>query len=176
MRQNKIISIRLFSGLSVFLLFATLAACSAGFFTYNGLVVNEDKLILLDSGGPHDGSWQTDDLAVMYRYTRSGDKMTFSGDIRFADRLKYNYRTLSNFDLWVHLINSENKIAGDRNLSPYRYYTEIDKIPFNQTIDLPPGIKAISFSYSGRASEGGNNMDDQANGGIHLDFWKVPNG
>jgi len=175
MKQNKLISVRLLRGLSILFLVA-IVACSARLFSYKGLEVSENNLIRLENGGPHDGIWSTGDLAVVYRYTRKADNLQISGDIRFEDSLRYNFTRLDHFDLWIHLLNSENKIVEYRNLSPHVHYFEIDKIPFDETIPLPPGINAISFSYSGRASEGGNDRDEKTGGGTSWEFWKTPQG
>jgi len=174
-RCLNILSFRLFAGLSVFIFGSTIIACSAGFFTYNGLVIDEGNLIPLENGGPHDGILKTNDLALMYRYTRTENNLMLSGEIHFNDRLQYNYRQLDKFYLWIHLIDSENKIAGYENLYTHGYYLRIDNISLTKTVQLPPDIKAFSFSYSGRVTEGGC-CDEKFGGGISLDFWRTPNG
>ena len=175
-RRLKILSSRLVAGLSVFLFGSTMIACSAGFFTYNGLVVDEDNLIRLENGGPHDGTLQTNDLTLTYRYTRKENNLMISGEIHFSDRVQYNYRQLDKFYLWIHLIDSENKIAGYENLYTHGHYLRIDDISLAQkTVQLPSDIKAFSFSYSGRVIEGGC-CDKNFGAGTSLDFWRTPNG
>lgn len=175
LRRLKILSFRLAAGLSVFLFGSTIIACSAGFYTYNGLVVDEDNLIRLESGGPHDGVLKTNDLKLMYRYTRKENNLMISGEIHFNDRLQYNYRQLDKFYLWIHLIDSENKITGHVNLYTHEHYLRIDDISLTKTVQLPADIKAVGFSYSGRVIEGGC-CDEKFGGGTSLDFWRTPNG
>jgi hypothetical protein len=159
---------------AVILLATVLGACRFASFTYRGITVAEEDIIVLEEGGPHAEVWKTEDLAVKYSYHKEADRLKFSGLIDFDDSLKYNFTRLDTFDLWIHFLDAENTILAYHYLSPRSLYHEIIEIPFDIDFALPPGTRSISFSYEGFASEGGSNRLDPQGGGTSWYFWRTP--
>lgn len=159
---------------AVILLTTVLGACRFGSFTYRGVTVAEENIIVLKEAGPHEEVWKTEDLSVKYSYHKEADRLKFSGLIDFDDSLKYNFTRLDDFDLLIHFLDAENTILAYQYLSSQSYYYEIVEIPFDIDFALPPGTRSISFSYEGEASEGGSNRFDPQDGGTFWHFWRTP--
>ena len=156
--------------------FTSFISCKKTRLNYYGLNVPQEKLVSLKSGGPHEYSWQTEDITVQYQFTHNENSFKLSGWVDFSNNIK-NYRQLEYFYLWVHFIDSENKIIATTDLLPLAYFYEVNKMSFEKTIELPPGVKAFVFSYSGYATEisGGGGPGD-SDGGTDWKFWKTPHG
>ena len=175
MKCKKMILTFLLGTMSLFLL-STLMGCASFSSNYKGLVVPPENLIALKNEGSHEGKWETEDISVTYRYTRNVDSLKISGLIDFDDRLKGNFNRLEDFDLWVHFVNSENKIADNIRISPFTAFNQIEAAPFERNITLPPETQAIVFSYRGHVGEDSTGGTDKPDGGISWTFWKTPLG
>ena len=172
MRLKKTTRVILIS--AVILLATVLGACRFASFTYRGVTVADENIIVLKKAGPHAEVWKTEDLSVKYSYHKEADRLKFSGLIDFDDHLKYNFTRLDYFDLLIHFLDAENTILAYQSLSPLPFYFEIAEIPFDIEFALPPGTRFISFSYGGEASEGGSNRFDPQGGGTSWRFWRTP--
>ena len=67
MRKKKKALVK-FKAVGWFFLIIVLVACGGRFTTYNGSWVAEDHRISLQDGGPHEGNWQTRDVAIEFAY------------------------------------------------------------------------------------------------------------
>ncbi len=161
----------------VILMISILVSCSSLSFSYIGLTVPENNLIYLKNEGTHEGLYQTGDITVNYTYSKNEGRLKISGLINFDNSLKYNFSRIDYFDLWIHFVNSENKIIKNISVSPITFFNEIEATPFEKILELPPDTKAIVFSYSGRVSDGGSSSKDEVGGGgSSWKFWKTPQG
>ncbi len=158
------------SGIICLFLLSTLMGCISFSSDYKGLIVPSENLIVLQNQGSHEGKWQAEDIFVTYHYTRSVDILKISGLIDFADSLKGNFTRLDDFDLWIHFVNSENKITGNIRISPFTAFNQIEAAPFEKNVELPADTQAMVFAYSGRASDAGGQ------GELSETFWKTPQG
>ncbi len=142
--------------------------CHSRHIPFLGLPIPAKSQLGLIEGGNHNGTWHSDDLVIDYRYTRTPSHLKISGSIDFADGIKNSYTQLDHFFLWLHLIDREDKIVGyrriDQQVSPYR----IEKAPFHSEIEISPQIKAVVFSYSGRAIA----ADEDST--MIMNFWRLP--
>lgn len=174
MKFNKLHSAVLWGFTSVCLL-TTLVACGSIFRSYKGLTVPAENLIALQNEGPHEGSWQTEDVSINYQYTKDVDNFKISGLIDFDESLKANYNRLDDFMLRIYFVNSENKIIGNLPVSPFTFFDRIEETSFKRNVVLPPDTHAMVFSYSGSVSEGGSAKGRQGEGGGGgWNFWKLP--
>lgn len=145
-----------------------LVSCHTRFVPFQGMQIAEQNQIRLNEGGGYQGSWVSEDVIIYYRYTKRPTHLHISGTIDFTDSLKNTYTGLEHFFLWLHLIDDENKIVGFKRIDQKVLSYPIEKAPFDADIEISAGIKAITFSYSGSATE---NSED---GNLMMDFWKLP--
>ena len=130
----------------------------------------EDNFVLLD-GGPHEGSWEDANIITSFTYNNESDGFEFDGIVELTSRLDMTFRTVRSFSVRANFMDAEKKIlrsvvivnAGNQAIRLWR---------FTQNIDMPPEVKMLNFSYSGRAMEGGS----KGPGGDGTDtfFWRVP--
>jgi len=158
------------------LLLVSLAGCALLAKNYGNKIIPEKNLIALKTGGPYEGTWSTEDVIFNYRYTRKDGQLTISGTIDFADSLK-SFDKLDYFDFWIYFTNADNKIAGHLLISPKTFFDELEASTFEKTLTLSPDLKAMVFSYRGRASDSGSGGGDSIrDGGTSWIFWKTPLG
>jgi hypothetical protein len=150
--------------------------------SYQGRMVPEEDRIALEQG-QQTARWKGDDLSVEYRYTHDQNVLDISGVVRFADVVTYNFDSVSNFHLSVFFADSQGKIVGNRGLiTVARLWktagTEMDTIPFQTRIVLPPGAETLAFGYSGfgtsSGGSGGHGRHGGGGGGGGGSFWKYP--
>lgn len=161
----------------VFMLFlaASLLSCQSISLNYVGTAVPEQKHIPLKTGSPQEGTWQTMDITVQYRYQCNADNLALEGLVDFSDSLK-DFNILKYFDLWIHLIGPDGTIIVSKNISPQAYYYEIIATPFKTNLPLPADTRAFVFSYSGLASDGGGRRTGLGNDRSEWKFWQTPHG
>ncbi|HIJ55369.1 MAG TPA: hypothetical protein HPQ03_04505 [Deltaproteobacteria bacterium] len=139
------------------------------YFTYKGQEVAEADRIEIKEGGPYTGSWDTRDLSLDYVYEQKKDSFTLSGKVTFNKHIIYNFRLLDYFDLRVHFVDGSGKIIEGKGIVSSGHHVEIENLPFKKQFALPSGAVAMVFSYSGRASE----LGDEA-GRTDYEFWESP--
>ena len=142
--------------------------CHSYLIPYQGQTVSEKNQIRLDDGKDRFGSWQSEDVIVEFSYTKTTSLLSITGFIDFDDSLKNSYTSLEHFFLWLHLIDAENKIVGFKRIDQKILSNPIEKAPFHAEIELSPGVKAMTFSYSGKATE------HSEDGSLMTVFWKLP--
>lgn len=158
---------------SLMILFSLAAAlgCQAKHTSYRGTIATQENNVPLHENGPHQGRWEDSNIIVNYTFNHQPGGFEFSGDIELAPRLTKSFLTVNNFSVNANFIDDEKKILNSITLvitGPQA----IRQWRFAHTLDLPPEARAINFSYSGRAAEGGT----QGRGGDGIDtfFWRVP--
>ena len=130
----------------------------------------EDNFVLLD-GGPHEGRWEDANIITSFTYNNQSDRFEFKGILELTSRLHMSFRTVRSFSVRANFMDEEKKIlksvvivnAGNQAIRLWR---------FTRDIDMPPEVRMLNFSYSGRAMEGGSRSPGGDGGDTF--FWRVP--
>jgi hypothetical protein len=161
-----------------FLIIILLVACAGRLTTYNGLWVAEDKRISLQDGGPHEGNWQTRDVAIEYAYQQKPQNLQISGVVKLGNYLTNGFRTLDYLILDIYTLDADGIVLNSELMLNYGYRRNLDfvgEISFNNQLALLPDTAAIAFGYRGRVSEGGGTIPRSGGrDGIAWEFWKIP--
>ena len=146
-------------------LLVTVTGCSGkGWRGWEGRLTKADNRQVLETGGPHAGIWQTNDLAIQYRYVRADDRLTITGQVKRQARIKAFHRLRA--WIWIHFLDGEGYVRESRRLWAQNgsdVYWQI-RYSFNRDWQIPPDTVAMGFSYSGRAQD----RD------VWWDFWRLP--
>ena len=161
------------------LLIGTLTTCGGNLFTYRGATVKAKNRIALEAGGPHEGRWQTRDLAIDYVYHVNDNNLEISGVVELAASLKTGFTTLDYLYLSLNLLDDQGKVLEEQSIKSFGHQSWIltmAKMSFTCRLEPPQATAAIAFSYKGRVSEGGSKPDGTGTGGdaIFWNFWEVP--
>jgi hypothetical protein len=162
---------------NIFLLLVFILAftsCYGSLFSYVGATVDAQNRISLLEKGPHQGQWSTRDLSVDYLYNWDKKDIKLSGVVQFNKHLEYNFTMIDHFSLWIHFIDEEGKILENRVIAVAGYRKMLQNLSFEHNLKLPLKATGITFSYDGRAREGGGADRGIEGGGTSWDFWKVP--
>ena len=177
MRKKKKALVK-FKAVGWFFLIIVLVACGARFTTYNGSWVAEDHRISLQDGGPHEGNWQTRDVAIEFAYHQKPQHLQISGVIKLGSYLTNGFRTLEYLILDIYTLDADGIVLNSELILNYGYRRDLDfigEITFDNQLALPPDTAAIAFGYRGRVSEGGGSIRDNGRGDrIAWEFWKTP--
>lgn len=152
------------------LLIAVGVSCQSVVLNYHGLEVPEKNRVLLRDDQIEPGTWAADHLTVQYHYYRKGTRFDITGKIDFVDAL-IHFGIMDHFDIWIHFVDSENRIIATHNLLVFLTFYEIKTTHFDRQLELPPEARGFLFSYSGRAID--NSHGDEG-GGSSWDFWRRP--
>ena len=152
------------------LLLSSLSACQNGLTSYRGNTVDAKNRFDLLEGGPHQGSWQTRDLLVEFRYLRERQDLQISGLLTPQDYLLH-FDLLKYLFFRVHFVDAGGKaLADEALLMSAGYRVELpEKMAFKANLKIPRDSAAIAFSYMGSALFSGE--PSRASG---WDFWKGP--
>jgi hypothetical protein len=155
----------------------TLLACAGGGATRNaGDPTRPESRVMLESGGTHQGHWQTLDIAINFEYQQAMDRFDMAGAVELQKRI-INFPTLDYLRIRVHFLDAEGVILTTHQLwsagSGANVFYGLVNFNFTRQYPLPPGAKMIAFSYRGRASDGGYS---RMRGGDRTawDFWWTP--
>ena len=161
-RQNALKSLIV---VSLVVLAVLITGCAGkGWRGWEGRLTKTDNRIILDTGGPHNGIWQTNDIAIHYRYVREVDRLTINGLVKRQARIKHFHRLRA--WVWVHFMDENGYIKESRRLWAQNgsdVYWQV-RYSFNRDWQIPPETSAMGFSYSGRA----------ADRDVWWDFWRLP--
>ena len=145
--------------------FLLLSACSGKHWRgWEGRLTKTDNRVALTSGGPHIGTWQTNDIAIHYRYVWDEDRLAIEGQVKRQARIRYFHRLHA--WVWIHFLDRNGYVLASRRLWAQNgsdVYGQI-RYGFNRDWQLPPGSQAVGFSYTGRARD----RD------VWWDFWRLP--
>jgi hypothetical protein len=141
-----------------------LAGCQGSLLSYKSGIVLESQRIPLPPGNQISSSWESRDLRIDYRLTRTGDNLKISGKVQFAGQLKYNYTRLDYFNLALICVGQNGNVLDTRDLAA-KTDNGIESASFDADVRLPPDTSHFAFSYQGvaRTSESEN-----------VDFWNYP--
>ena len=177
MRKKKKALVK-FKAVGWFFFLFVLVACGGRFTTYNGSWVAEDHRISLQDGGPHEGNWQTRDVAIEFAYHQKPQNLQISGVIKLGSYLTNGFRTLEYLILDIYTLDADGIVLSSELILNYGYRRDLDfveEMTFDNQLALPPDTAAIAFGYRGRVSEGGGRVRDDGGGDrIAWEFWKMP--
>ena len=149
----------------VLILIGLLAACQSGFATGKGRIVKEEYRIDLPSQGYTTGNWQGRRRLLTCQYTINTDQeaMLITGEIRFVRQVLW-----TRFVFNVVLIDEEGAVILILPIArTAKRQEEVEMLPLNRELQLPPGTQYFTFSYSGQASGVGDM-------GSPKSFWSKP--
>ncbi|MBU1569166.1 MAG: hypothetical protein KKE00_01390 [Proteobacteria bacterium] len=147
-----------------------LLGCMGGMAGWKGHIVREDNRIpLKETPGETSGVWKTGDLSLKYDYLIRGDSIQLNGETILMDKLTH-FTTLDHLSIMVQFLDREGMVLGHEILyiSSSRAWIPMVRLSFSRSFVLPSKTAFMSFSYSGKVSDGSG--DD----GIDWDFWNTP--
>jgi len=152
--------------MSVWLLYG----CGGIWYAPVGKTVPQDKLIPLVTTGRQTGLWTTRDLSLSFSYEVVQNQWKIEGTIEYDGSLKNNFIVLDYFHMDVLFVDDRGKILSMNGLmSTGPTYLEYPE-SFAISVPLPPGARALAFSYRGQAKEMGAHRE----GGLGTYFWEYP--
>ncbi len=147
-----------------------LHGCMGGMAGWKGHIVRKDNRIPLEeTAGKIRGVWKTGDLSLRYDYLIKGNRIQFDGETTLTEKLTH-FTTLDHLSIMVQFLDREGMVLGHEiiYISSYRAWIPMINLSFSRSFVLPSETASMSFSYSGKVSDG--NGDD----GIDWDFWSTP--
>ena len=155
---------------TVFICIIFLHGCLGGLAGWKGHNVRTGNRIPLEvTSGKTGAVWKTGDLSIRYDYAIRGDRIQIAGETTLADKLTH-FTVLDHLSIMVQFLDKEGVVLGHRILysSSFRAPISMVRLSFSRSFVLPSGTNSISFSYSGKVSDG------SGEDGIEWDFWAVP--
>ncbi|MDP2862961.1 MAG: hypothetical protein Q8N95_09235 [Desulfobacterales bacterium] len=147
-----------------------LHGCMGGMAGWKGHNVRKDNRIPLeDAAGKTSGVWKTGDLSLRYDCLIKGNRIQLDGETTLTEKLTH-FTTLDHLSIMVQFLDREGTVLGHEILyiSSYRAWIPMINLSFSRSFVLPSETASMSFSYSGKVSDGSG--DD----GIDWDFWSTP--
>jgi len=166
MKLKKIILAVSQMGIVIFII-GGLTACQASRLSYLGAAAAPNDRIVLEQGGPHEGTWQAPDLFVPYRYHREANTLQLSGLVNL-DNLGATYPVLERLHLWVNFIDLDGRVLDYKLISVSPYRKGVENLSFSHHLEMPPATAGMAFSYQGRVMDGGGSE------GTSWDFSHFP--
>lgn len=177
-KGNAVITFRF---LVLFLLFLPLIACAGGGTSLSpGAWVPEEDRIALQDGGPHKGTWKTNDLSINYEQQAATSSLQVRGVVELGNRLTMGFSVLDNLWLNIHLLDAGGTVLEMqriRGFGAFRSMRVLGDLNFDGQFKLTQDVVAFSFSYSGSVSDGGGGgpgIMGSSDGRTDLQFWHVP--
>ena len=153
-----------------FICIICLHGCIASMTGWKGHIVRKDNRIPLEeTAGKASGVWKTGDLTLKYDYLVKGDKIQLDGETTLTDKLTH-FTTLDHLSIMVQFLDRQGVVLGHEILyiSPFRASIPMVRLSFSRSFVMPSETASMSFSYSGKVSDGGGGE------GIDWDFWFTP--
>jgi hypothetical protein len=152
-----------------------LAACVHVSWNWKGATAKQEDNVALMTAGPHEGIWRTHDLVVNYSYTEDNGNLNMEGTIDVAYHIQVGFTSLSNFSVYLNLLDESNLVVSSRLIAMAVGGSPIRTLRFEEQLDVPGTATEINFSYSGIATEGGSvHTAGSDDGGSSYSFWKNP--
>lgn len=147
-----------------------LNGCVSGMAGWKGHNVREENRIpLKETSGKTSGVWKTGDLSLKYDYLIRGNRIQLNGEAILMDKLTH-FTTLDSLSIMVQFLDIEGIVLGHEILyiSSSRASINMVRLSFSRSFMLPSKTAFMSFSYSGKVSDG---IGDD---GIDWSFWFTP--
>ncbi|MEE9495634.1 MAG: hypothetical protein V3V39_03845 [Desulfobacterales bacterium] len=102
--------------------------------------VAPERRIALHQGGPHDGSWESQDVFIQYQYVKQPGTFT----LKYGGHAKHAYDQVS---VWVLFLDSQGKTLDTKSIfnSGFRQNLGRDKRSFEKTFEIPAGTTQFAF-------------------------------
>jgi len=123
--------------------------------------------IPLVSGAAQQGTWQTFDMVVDYRYLADGS-IEVSGTAALGRHYQDLYVRLRTLDLYLFLLDDAAMVLTSRKIGQALATGTDMVLSFAETMPLPPDASQLAFGYEGRVLTNG-----PGSGGLDW-FYKLP--
>lgn len=139
----------------------TLTGCSSKFFTYKGITITQENYVVELKQGEQQGVWQTNELAINYRYLLTSESFKLSGDLTLLGGFAIGFNSVDHLVVQLLLLDSQGVVIGNVNIYSADHHHSIQFIPmsFESDVSVSPDIKAIAFTYDGRLSDGAGTLE-----------------
>ncbi|MDP3284126.1 MAG: hypothetical protein Q8M56_06835, partial [Desulfobacterales bacterium] len=133
------------------------------------IVRKDNRIPLEETAGKTRGVWETGDLSLRYEYLIRGDRIQLDGEAILTDKLTH-FTKLDHLSILVQFLDREGMVLDHEilYLSASGPLIPMIRPSFSRSFVLPSETASMSFSYSGKVSDGSG--DD----GIDWDFWTTP--
>jgi hypothetical protein len=132
-----------------------------------GQRVKDGKQIQLSQSGEQTGQYRTEDLAIDYRYSRTGDKLQLSGTVRFNNSFQLMFPTVNAFSLALVLADTQGMILDQQGITTANGQKPTEPLSFSKTLVISSQTQSMAFRYTGVAYGGGSDKS-------RMNFWDVP--
>lgn len=143
-------------------LLVVLASCQPFAHRYTDRYYDSSATMPLTMGEPQEGTWETFELTVRYRYQLAGE-LQISGTATLGRHYRDLYERIKRLDFYLFLLDDTSKVLETLRLGQAIGAETDTVLRFTETIALPPGTNRIGFGYEGRVVAGdpdpGNNSD-----------------
>lgn len=132
-----------------------------------GVVLERDR-IPLPGDSPRNAVWETRDLKVDYRFSRSGNRLNISGVVRLDDSIRYNASRLADFHMGLAVADGQGRVRRMRGLATTGFGGVDDPMFFDASFSIPADTAFMTFYYQGEA------VDSGGPSGSTFSFWEYP--
>ncbi len=148
--------------------FILLSGCQGIKYGLTTRVVNEIDRIDLINVNDNNQVWQRSDLLIDYSYVIRNGALSLSGNLAFANQIKYNFPVIRGLHVDILFVDSQGKILSVSGILSGNGLDSSDPLPFSVVIPVPDRATSFAFSYSGDA------VGDGDDGGSSNSFWYYP--
>lgn len=147
--------------------------------SYDGQAAQPDGRMAIKAGGPHEATWQNNDLVISYAYNRQTAEFDIRGRIQLQDRLD-GLPSVEFLRVNIHFLDADGLILetrrlwtalGEGGLAGKDYFINWQ---FDHTFFLPQPTRSMTFSYRGRVVDRSSNDNRSTGDGASIDFWRTP--
>lgn len=147
----------------------------AGSQSFVGQTAQQEKKVALMDNGPHEGSWETNDVGIKYVYTNNSKNFDIKGTVKLSSHITTGYTDISGFHVRINFLDKEKTVLDSQVL-----YSGGQRVPmltwrYERQFNLPPKAVAFNFSYKGTALDvSGTGERGLGGDGVQWDFWRNP--
>lgn len=160
---------RLFSYLTALAVTVTLVACQPAIAPYAENYYDPELTIALVGEAAQEGTWQTFDVVVDYRYRSTGDTLEISGTASLGQHYRDLYERLTKLEVYLFLLDDTARVLQSKQIGQVLASHTDAELTFTETLPLAPGVTRIAFGYEGRVR--GSDPEPDGNGDW---FYKLP--
>lgn len=151
--------------------------CAMNLIPGPGDVAEPEAITSLVDNGINNDVLQTKDLVFGYSVSISGDLYTLQGDLYIAGHITNSFPLVNNFFLKMSFLDVQGRVITTTDITPLlrHLYPVPEDLKLRASGKLPPGTKAVAFSYFGEFSDNSLVRGDSASWGIsYFPFVKKP--
>ena len=153
-------------GIALAMLLSFPLTSDASLFSWRGNEAGMDNRFPLAGTAEQSGTWAADDMTIDYQYSLTGNMLHLSGKIDVQQYLSEDFAVFRYLFVAIHFLDGDNRVMSRRQEIFYLLSKPIfGKQSFSKRLVLPPGAKAMAFSYTGWAHQ---------QGGGALSVWQTP--